>query len=124
MFTDKLNVMLYVNDVEKSAAFWQSIGFAQVSKQEMEGTIVVEISSTPTSHVRFTLYAKEFIRKMSPEVDCDSVPSILFEVNQIDKLHERMTELNLTVGQVQDMGGIKVFNFADIDGNYFAVSGN
>ncbi|MDR2834058.1 MAG: VOC family protein [Streptococcaceae bacterium] len=123
MFTDKLNVMLYVNDVKESSLFWQSIGFVEKSAQEMEGTMVVEIAPTQTSPIAFTLYEKAFIEKMSPEIDVDSTPSVLFEVEEIDTLNKKMKELSIVTGEVQDMGDVKVFNFADLDGNYFAVSG-
>ncbi len=36
MFTNEIKIMLYVDDVEKNAAFWRAIGFAEKDRQEMD----------------------------------------------------------------------------------------
>lgn len=35
--------MLYVDDVEKNATFWRAVGFAEKDRQEMDGTLIIEV---------------------------------------------------------------------------------
>jgi len=58
--------------------------------------------------------------KMSPELDM-TTPSLLFATSDLEKLHARLVAANVTVGEIVDMPGYRVFNFADPENHYFAV---
>lgn len=122
MFTNQIKIMLYVDNVEESAAFWQSVGFHEFERQEMDGTLIVEIGLSATAESRLVLYDRTFIEKHSPEVALNS-PSIMFSSDDIVSLYKKMQELGVTLGDLMKLGEEMVFNFADNDGNYFAVSG-
>lgn len=122
MFTNQIKIMLYVDNVEESAAFWQSVGFYEFERQEMDGTLIVEIGLSATAESRLVLYDRTFIEKHSPEVALNS-PSIMFSSDNIVSLYKKMQELGVTLGDLVKLGEEMVFNFADNDGNYFAVSG-
>ncbi|MBL1225280.1 VOC family protein [Enterococcus sp. BWR-S5] len=123
MFTEQVKIMLYVNDVNESSNFWQGIGFIEKERDAVDGTIVVEIAPSETSSTRIVLYELAFIQQHSPEV-AGNTPSLMFFSEDITGLYKGMKEKNVTLGDlVQLPGGELVFNFADNDGNYFAVSG-
>lgn len=122
MFTNKMQLMLYVADVPAAIKFWQSLGFALIDQQEIDGTIVAEIAPSPQAEVHFMLYDKEFIETHSPEVALN-FPSIMFTVENITELYKKMQEQSVEVGDLIQMEEQLVFNFADNEGNYFAVSG-
>lgn len=123
MFTEQVKIMLYVNDVNESSKFWQSIGFIEKERDAVDGTIVVEIAPSESSSTRIVLYELAFIQQHSPEV-AGNTPSLMFFSEDITGLYKGMKENGVTLGElVQLPGGELVFNFADNDGNYFAVSG-
>lgn len=57
---------------------------------------------------------------MSPELNLDT-PSLMFFTENLDQLHSELTNKNITVGEIVNMGSVRVFNFADNEENYFAV---
>ena len=122
MFTNQIKIMLYVDNVEESAAFWQSVGFHEFERQEMDGTLIVEIGLSASSESRLVLYDRVFIETHSPEVALNS-PSIMFSSDDIVSLYKNMQEQGVTLGDLVKLGEEMVFNFSDNDGNYFAVSG-
>ena len=77
MFANQMQIILYVEDVPKSVAFWQSLGFEIIDEQTADGTSIVEIAPSSESDARFVLYDKGFIEAHSPEVALNS-PSIMF----------------------------------------------
>ena len=44
MFANQMQIILYVEDVPKSVAFWQSLGFEIIDEQTADGTSIVEIA--------------------------------------------------------------------------------
>lgn len=123
MFTNELQVMIYVDDVQKSVDFWQSLEFVVIDRQELDGTLVVEIAPSEKAQTHFVLYDRKFIEKHSPEVATNAA-SIMFQSNQIVDLYKKILSLNVEAGELIQMEEQMVFNFADPDGNYYAVSGN
>lgn len=121
MFSNTMQIMLYVNDVKAAAAFWQSLGCVEISRQSMEGTLVIEVALTQTSGVHFVLYERAFFEENSPEV-VTGAPSILFTTDDIDTLYQRVLETEVEVGDMIQLEQQLIFNFADPDGNYFAVA--
>ncbi len=122
MFTNEMKIMLYVDDVEKNAAFWTAVGFNEKERQEMDGTLIVEVASTKEAPASLVLYDRAFIEQHSPEVVGNS-PSLMFYSQDVFGLYKKMQDLEVTLGDLVRIGEEYVFNFADPDGNYFAVTG-
>lgn len=122
MFTDETQVMLYVADVAAAGAFWESLGFVILEESEADGTLVLEIAPSANSNLHFVLYDLNYVQSHSPEVNI-ATPSILFTAADVLDLYQRMQVLNVTLGELVQLGEQLIFNFADPEGNYFAVSG-
>ena len=114
--------MLYVDDVAAEKAFWSAAGFVILSESEMMGFETFDMKPHADSTTSFTVYAKEFIRQVSPEV-IDMQPSILFETEDIEWLQARIAGLTATCspGNAEPFPN---FNFASPSGQYYAVKGN
>lgn len=121
MFSEEMQIMLYVSDVEASVKFWQSLDFVVVDHQEVDGTSVVEIAASKNAQAQFVLYDREFVMSHSPEV-ADNTPSIMFFAKDILGLYKKMQALEITLGELIQLEDRMVFNFADNEENYFAVS--
>lgn len=117
-----VEVMLYVTDVEREAAFWQSVGFIERDRQDMGKTMMVQVAPSAEGDFALNLFDIAFIREESPEV-ADNVPSIMFHSDDVEALYHKMQSLEIETGELVEMGLQKVFNFANPDGLYFAVSG-
>ncbi|MGM0219932.1 VOC family protein [Enterococcus sp. AZ126] len=122
MFTNQIKIMLYVTNVEESSKFWQKIGFVEKERDAVDGTLVVEISPTENADTMIVLYDLEFIQQHSPEV-AGNTPSLMFFADDVMALYKRMKEAGVRVGELVQLPTGLVFNFADNDENYFAVSG-
>lgn len=57
---------------------------------------------------------------MSPEMNLGT-PSLMFFADDAEQLYTKFTDNGVTVGELVDLPMGKVFNFADDEGNYFAV---
>ena len=57
---------------------------------------------------------------MHPEVNLHT-PSLLFYSENLDQLYKDFSDKGITVGEIVSMPGGRVFNFADNEGNYFAI---
>ncbi len=121
-FSKDLGLMLYVNDVKKEKEFWSAAGFEIVDEQEMMGYIYFTMKTNVNSTTSITVYDKEFIRQVSPEV-IDMVPSILFETDDIETLQKKISALTDTCSEINEQP-FPNFNFACPSGMYFAVKGN
>ncbi|MDO4814004.1 MAG: VOC family protein [Gemella sp.] len=119
MLSKNLGVMLYVNDVAKEKEFWKGIGFEIVSESEMMGYDMFEMKPHVDSTLTFTVFNKEFIKQVSPEV-AENQPSVLFESSDLEGLHKKVVALTDTASEIVEMP-FKTFNFASPSGQYFAV---
>ena len=106
--------MLYVDDVEKNATFWRAVGFAEKDRQEMDGTLIIEVGVEDSQ--------TSFVESHSPGT-ATSAPSLMFYSKDIFGLYKKMQTQSVTLGDMVQLGEEYVFNFADPDGNYFAVTG-
>jgi lactoylglutathione lyase len=115
-------VMVYVNDQDKAVKFWTEIaGFEVIAEEDNgEGFRWIEIAPTKESETSIILHNKEFIAKMSPGLNLGT-PSLMFFTDNLDDLYRKLTSENITVGEMVNMPGGRVFNFADYEENYFAV---
>ncbi|KXT75145.1 Lactoylglutathione lyase or related lyase [Streptococcus sp. DD10] len=114
-------VMLYVEDIDASAVFWKDkIGFKRVEKQVQGGQVSYIVSPTESSDVQFVLHNKAEVAKLNPGMNLGT-PSILMNAIHLEELQEKLVSKGVQANPVIDMGFMKVFNFADNEGNYFAV---
>lgn len=116
-------VMLYVNDQTGAAEFWtKKVGFTKSAKVDNgDGTFSIEIAPKESSDTSFVLHDRKLVEKLHPELHLGT-PSILFSApGKLETLYAEFQEKGITVGDLIEMPQMKVFNFADSEGNYFAV---
>lgn len=63
LFNEQVKVILYANDVRKASNFWQSLGFVEISFEELDGSQVAEVAMSQNSTTRLVIYDREFIEK-------------------------------------------------------------
>jgi lactoylglutathione lyase len=115
-------IMLYVNNQDEALKFWtEKVGFSLIS-EESEGQEFrwMEIAPTKEAETSIILHNKELIAKMQPELNLNT-PSLMFFSEDLDQLYKDFSDKNITVGELVSLPGGRVFNFADDEGNYFAV---
>ena len=122
MITKIGQIMLYVNNQDESVKFWtEKVGFKVISEEENgQGMKWIEIAPTEESETTIILHNKELIAKMQPELNLGT-PSLLLFSDNLDELYKGFSEKQITVGDLVNMPSGRVFNFADNEGNYFAV---
>ena len=125
MFSKVGQIMLYVNNQDESVRFWtEQLGFTVISEENNgQGMRWIEISPQKGSQTSIILHNKEFIAKMSPELNLGT-PSLMFFSENIEQLYNDLVNKNITVGKMVNMPSGRVFNFADNEENYFAVMEN
>ena len=121
MSSKNTGIMLYVDDVAAERNFWSAIGFEVFNQSEIMGFETFEMKPHTDSTLTFTVYAKDFIRQVSPEV-VDMKPSLLFESANLHALHERIAAITETTSPINTQP-FTHFNFANPSGHYFAVRG-
>lgn len=89
--------------------------------KKLQSVMGYEIAPDESVETTMTLFSKDFIKKYSPEVSL-GLPSLMFEVEEIEKLYEVCKNNGVKVGELVEIPGVKTFNFQDGQGNYFAVS--
>lgn len=114
-------VMVYVNDQQKVADFWtQQVGFTMIAEEQHDMMRWIEIAPTAQNETTIILHDKALIEKLSPELNFGT-PSLMFTTDDIDALYAKLTQQEVTVGELVTIPAGRVFNFADPEGNYFAV---
>ncbi|MEC0229932.1 VOC family protein [Paenibacillus alba] len=114
-------IMLYVNNQDEALKFWtEKLGFSLVSEENNEHMRWIEIAPTKEAGTNIVLHNKELIAKMQPQLNLNT-PSLLFFSDELDSLYQDLKDKNITVGELVTMPTGRVFNFADNEGNYFAV---
>lgn len=121
MFSQNTEIMLYVDDVAVERDFGSAFGFEIVNHSGILGFETFEMKPHADSTLTFTIYAKDFIRQVSPEV-VDMKPSLLFESADLHGLHKRLAAVTDTTSSINTQP-FPNFNFANPSGHYFAVRG-
>ncbi|REC31848.1 glyoxalase [Enterococcus pseudoavium] len=122
MFNEQVKVILYANDVKKASDFWQSLGFVEISFDELDGSQVVEVAMSEQSTTHLVIYDRAFIEKNNDEVTEPS-PALIFGSDDVMGLYKKLQTVAVQLGDLTQIGEKMVFNFVDADGNYFVVSG-
>lgn len=122
MITKVGQIMLYVNNQDETVKFWtETVGFSVISEEDNgQGMRWIEIAPTKDSETTIILHNKELIAKMQPELNLQT-PSLLLFSDDLDALYKEFRDKQVTVGELVTMPSGRVFNFADNEGNYFAV---
>jgi lactoylglutathione lyase len=122
MFSKVGQIMLYVNNQDEALKFWtKQLGFTVISEEDNgQGMRWIEIAPKKDSETSIILHNKEFVAKMSPELNLDT-PSLMFFAENLEQLRSDLLTKNITVGEMVNMPSGRVFNFADNEENYFAV---
>ncbi|MBM7602523.1 lactoylglutathione lyase [Metabacillus crassostreae] len=117
-------VMLYVENQDEAVSFWtEKVGFSVISEEDnKQGMRWIEVAPSKDADTSIVLQNKEFIAKMSPELNLGT-PSLLFFSSELDTLYSHLSNNHVTVGEIVELpfDGGRVFNFSDYEGNYFAV---
>ncbi|WP_102273721.1 VOC family protein [Cytobacillus massiliigabonensis] len=115
-------IMLYVNNQDEVLKFWtDKAGFIVKSEEDNgQGMRWIEIAPSMDAETSIILHNKEFIAKMEPELNLGT-PSLMFFTERLDQLYTDLSAKSVTVGELVTMPSGRVFNFADPEGNYFAV---
>jgi lactoylglutathione lyase len=115
-------IMLYVNNQEESVKFWtEKAGFTVLSENDNGAMKWFVIAPSKDAQTSIVLHNKEVVAKFSPELNLET-PSLMFFTKDLDQLYKDFTDKNITVGEIVDIPGGRVFNFADNEENYFAVT--
>ena len=116
-------VMVYVTNQDKAVRFWtETMGFTVIAEDDNgQGMRWIEIAPKKESETSIILHDKEMVAKMSPGLHLGT-PSLMFFTSNIEKLHSDLTNKSVKVGEMVTLPTGKVFNFADDEDNYFAVS--
>ncbi|QYK67138.1 MULTISPECIES: VOC family protein [Paenibacillus] len=115
-------IMLYVNNQDEALDFWtKKVGFNVISEENNgQGMRWIEIAPTKGAETSIILHNKEFVAKMSPELNLGT-PSLMFFSENLDQLYDDLSNKNVKVGEIVTMPFGRIFNFADHEENYFAV---
>ena len=115
-------IMLYVTDQDQAVHSWtEKLGFKVLAEDDDgQGMRWIEIVPSNGAETSIILHNKAFISKMEPELNLGT-PSLMFFSNNLDKLHKDLLTDHVTVGEIVAIASGRVFNFADYEGNYFAV---
>ena len=114
--------MLYVNNQDEAVNFWtEKVGFHIIAEEDNgEGMRWIELSPSKEAETSIILHNKEIIAKLEPELNLGT-PSLLFFSDNLEGLHNELSNKGVTIGDIIHMPNGRVFNFADNEENYFAV---
>lgn len=115
-------VMLYVEDQDQAKNFWtKEVGFTIRSEVNNGPMHWIEIAPTKMAETSFILHNKKQVAEMEPTLNLGT-PSLMFFTDDVDNLYQKFIEKGIKVGELVEMPSGKVFNFADKEDNYFAVT--
>jgi lactoylglutathione lyase len=84
-----------------------------------EQVLSIELAPNDTSDCHLVLFNLAIVEEMSEGISLET-PSILFGSYDINAMRNDLIAKGVTVGEIVEMGS-RTFNFADVEGNYFAV---
>ncbi|QIK69767.1 VOC family protein [Erysipelothrix sp. HDW6C] len=113
------NIMLYYDDLDSVIPFWVDILGFTLESDVVEGIRRIEI--TVNDGVNLVFFMKDDIRVVSPEVPL-TTPSLMFFSIDLEKDHLHLQSNGILVGDIVTHGNQKVFNFRDLEENYFAIT--
>lgn len=114
--------MLYVNNQDEAVKFWtEKLGFIVIGEEDSgQGMRWIEVAPKNSAQTSIVLHDKQFIANMEPELNLGT-PSLMFYSDDVEQLYSDLANKNVTLGEMVNLPSGKIFNFADDEGNYFAV---
>lgn len=107
-----------VTDVDRAKAFYEQAGFElNVDVEPQEGMRVVQF--TPPGSACSIVFGTG-MREIS-DMEPGSVKGLHLVVTDIDQAREGLAERGVSVGDVDDMQGVKYVSFRDPDGNLWLL---
>ncbi|MFC4771665.1 VOC family protein [Enterococcus hermanniensis] len=122
MFNEQVKVILYADSVKKASEFWQGLGFVEISFEELDGSQVAEVAMSQNSTTHLVIYDRAFVEKNDDEVT-EPAPALIFGSDDVFSLYKKLQTVDVQLGDLVQIDKEYVFNFVDLDGNYFVVSG-
>ncbi|MFD1019651.1 VOC family protein [Thalassobacillus hwangdonensis] len=114
-------IMVYVNDQDQAVKFWtEKVGFTVIAEEKSGPMRWIEVAPSQEAETSIILHDKAFVASMDAEMNLGT-PSLMFFTDNLDGEYEDLLGKGVTVGEIVEMPGGRVFNFADDEGNYFAV---
>ena len=114
-------VMVYVRNQDAAVAFWtEKMDFVVIQDAETDGMRWIEIAPRNDAETSFVLQDKNLLEQMDTGLSLET-PSLLFYADQFEQLRNGLADKGVTVGDIIEMPNGRTFNFADAEGNYFAV---
>lgn len=97
-------VMLYVNDQDVAIKFWtEKLNFVVKAEEDNgAGFRWIEIAPSFDSETSIVLHNKEFVAKMSPELNLGT-PSLMFYSEDLEKFRNDLSDKNVFVGEIVNM---------------------
>lgn len=97
-------IMLYVNNQDEAVKFWtEKVGFHVVSEENNgQGMRWIEIAPKNGAETSLVLHNKEFVAKMSPELNLGA-PSLLFFTENLDEMYRDLSSKQVKVGEIVQM---------------------
>lgn len=112
--------MLYVNNQEESKDFWTGkLGFEVIADVTNGPMRFIELAPKDAA-TSIILHNKAFVAQMNPDMNLGT-PSLMFFTDRFDQLYRELADNQVTVGDIVELPGGRVFNFADHEQNYFAI---
>jgi lactoylglutathione lyase len=113
--------MVYVNNQDEAVKFWtEKVGFHVIAEESNGPMRWIEIAPSKENETSIILQDKKVVEKMSPGLNLGT-PSLMFFTENVEQMYSDLSDKGVKVGEIVNMGPIRVFNFADGEENYFAV---
>lgn len=115
MIRNLSQVVLAVSDVEASAKFWEEkLGFVVVNRTTSSETNepVVEVGAHLNAETTLVLQKQNGVKQVAP--------MLFFNTMRFDEVYETLSE-SLTVGNVEEVNGVRTFTFNDPDQYVFRI---
>jgi len=111
-------VPIPVSNVDRAKAFYQKVGFGDVRDTQVTDTMRV-VQYTPPGSACAIVFGTGMagISDMKP----GSIKGIHLVVADINQARDVLTGRGVSVGEVQDLGGVKYADFSDPDGNLWLL---
>lgn len=114
--------MVYVDNQDEAVEFWtDKLGFTVLNDETAHGLRWIEVAPSAGAGTSIILHNKKAVAEMSPDLNLET-PSLMFFTEDVEELHQDLSDKHVKVGEIMEMPTGKVFNFADKEENYFAVT--
>lgn len=111
-------VPIPVSDVDRAKAFYEQVGFGDVHDTQVTDAMRV-VQFTPPGSACAIVFGTGMagISDMKP----GSIKGVHLVVVDINQARDALRQRGVTVGEVQDLGGVKYADFSDPDGNLWLL---